>query len=1466
MYFTLNVNPEMAAIFCCGFECGQLDTIGGTGGQHWGQTGGANIVTSPVKSGDRALRVTPAGTTVGAVATIANTSVVVMRFYVRFATLPTANSFIAMPQFNASTACIFRASDNTLTTYCNGTYGTTGIVVTTGVWYRVDFRAVYSSPNVTVDMQVDGTAATTIVVNPGAAQATQFVRMGTTSATTYDAYFDDVIISITSGDYPFGAGKVEHFVPIGDGVHNVAGANDFERSNSGTDITNATTTAFQLVDDVPLKSGTPTEYINLIAPPNATDYVELVFGPAPGISTPTTAPRAVQVIVATAASAIGTNNIRVALNDNGTTDDVCNGSFHASSASIIYQTKQYTDPPSAASAWTVVSGNGNFNNLRIRCYTNDATPDPWLASVMVEAEFVVAGAINVEPGVGALTMSGLAPTVVASDHISVTPDVGALSVTGIEPTALVDTLVTPGVGALDVTGLEPTVTTTQNQNIEVPAGALDLTGLEPTVTASDHQNVQPGVGDLSLTGLEPTAVASDHISVAPDVGVLSLTGLEPSVAISDNQNVAPGVGDLTLTGLEPSVTVSDNQNVQPDVGALTLTGLEPIANLTDNQLVEPGVGALLLTGLEPTAVASDHISVTPGVGDLTLSGLEPTADVTADQFAAPGVGELELAGLEPTVVASDHQNVEPGVGDLTLSGLAPNISVSDNQSVEPGVGVLSLSGLEPTVQVAVNVTPDVGALTLTGFPPSVDITNHISVEPGVGVLTLDGFSPTASGGGAEIEPGVGQLLVTGFEPSVVAINPVNVTPGFGILRVDGFTPLLFVGPTGDLSVQAGSRERLRVFFRQRQLVNESGNVVVQCQGDNSAIYVPGNVDQTWNEFTGLVAGLDKLDLSWDSVNNGKSGESTDTNPAGSNYDKGISASVTLNDEAYQFVYNILEADPCGMLNSVEVMITDELCQKRFRTFEIKADNLNSSPFAAPCEYEVKLREADPVWHCIHKTFIWDNWQNWFLDGSTKQHPCFLTAVESRPRLLSSARMGLSIFGRTIPIFSAIFNENDNAFRRIQNVDNFVDAPLIRDIITNVADKCGMSIDTMFHDEANEYYNLCLYNPSSGAVHVSDTSAVTSPALSFHFENRWNITLAELLDKLKVVFKAEWYVTPNNTLVFKPKSDFVDEQLAAPIIDFTLPESEELWDKYSLNYTFNGQKKPAYGRYQYNIDASDLATQEAAPLYNDIIDFDGPANNLMLEGNLSQTSEFAPTGAVRDGRAKMDYLRETVSEGETVAYAMIVLLAVVIAALFAGVVSAGAATALAAFLGIWVAAIASKANSLRTLFGSATYSGAVRLTSEQVAAPRLLVWDGVSLNRAKMVQVDPDDIDPNLYYNPTAEAYDVRNKFQYAPTQISNYPMFYEAYFVGNLYDRFHEKLDNPMKSMTSHQDFEFDAHLCCELMDIFGLWEDQFAKIGYFVKLESREGYDIFGRIGRINPNYDEETIKISGQLYKIKT
>lgn len=656
---------------------------------------------------------------------------------------------------------------------------------------------------------------------------------------------------------------------------------------------------------------------------------------------------------------------------------------------------------------------------------------------------------------------------------------------------------------------------------------------------------------------------------------------------------------------------------------------------------------------------------------------------------------------------------------------------------------------------------------------------------------------------------------------------------------------------------------LKIYFRQHQLKDiDNGNIDVVVDCGTSATYVPGTVPKpNWEEMTEYTDGLEKLQLTWDSVNQSSSSV---TNAAGSNYDKGISLELTFWGTAFQYIWDWLLTTQCQMLNSIDVKIEDTLCEKNFRVFEIKMDNLEYEP-EDNCRFVVRLREQDLVWHCIHKTMIWDNHQNWFnqTGTSTKDHPTFMTCIEPRPRILNSVRVALLFFVQSNPAVGTIGwltggNIKDD-IRRILELENFVPAPLIRTYIDNVADRCGMDVDTIFHRVGTPEYNVCLFHPASGEMYQNDGDSEVSPSTKFIFENRWNTTLPELLDKLKAVYAAEWYVTPNNTIVFKPLSELI---ALAPIADLTVPGAMPVRD---LKYSFGGKKKAAYGRYQYSPDGSDLGSQEIANLYNDIVDYDGPQRNPMLEGEKTKQFEFAPTAFVRDGRTK-DYIRMLINDGETGAYVLLGILLVIIAALFAGTLSAGAGIALGVTMAVWAVMISEKSDNMRDYFTSnaGNYTGAVRLVSgNQTMAPRLLYWNGVAMNRAKVTKTNAPA--PDAYYNPDSVPYATNNKISTdnGPLNIFNYEAYFDSRYQGNLYGRFHDEIDNPLKSLETNQSFKFTTDLCCDTMDLLGLWESDFVKIGYLLKLEKRANYDVYGRIENISVSYEDYTITIKGKVIR---
>jgi len=263
------------------------------------------------------------------------------------------------------------------------------------VVYYIDVRVNSSANPHLIDVSVNGTPCAQLSRATAALTSATGVSVGFGLVNaTADASFDDVVCSQTSADFPIGDGYVNHFVPTADGTHNVAGTNDFERTLTGVDIDNTTTDAYLLVAKVPLEA-TMTEWINNKLAVSATDYVECIFGPAPGISSPTVAPRAVDVIVGINQAATGTGNMEIRLNDNGTEDAVYSASGVAGVAVAtgqVFKRKHYAAGP--AGAWVIGGGgNGDFTDLRIRYGSPavlDVNPDQYYGNTLIEAEFAAA--------------------------------------------------------------------------------------------------------------------------------------------------------------------------------------------------------------------------------------------------------------------------------------------------------------------------------------------------------------------------------------------------------------------------------------------------------------------------------------------------------------------------------------------------------------------------------------------------------------------------------------------------------------------------------------------------------------------------------------------------------------------------------------------------------------------------------------------------------------------------------------------------------------------------------------------------------------------------------------------------------------------------------------------------------------------------------------------------------------------
>lgn len=378
-------------VFCCGLECG----VAGTTGQHITMSGAqAGFDTSVFRTGARSLGISVNSTTsvYGQWTTPASFTRLIGRIYIRVTALPTQNCVLVMSGTDGAGPNVRYDTGKGIVAAVGSSVSASGVAISIDTWYRIDFDFnINTGGNDSCDVRVNGTAATQVTGTGQSASQTVF-RTGVMShagSQTLVANYDDLLYSHTGADYPLGPGYVKSYIPNADGTHNVAGTNDFERSGSGTDILNSTTDAYQLVDDRPLKSGAPdTEFINMIAPPNATDYVELQFED----SSEANAPRTIEVIAKVAQAATGTGNMELRLNDNGTMGTIYTATGVAGIVNGKYVRAHFADPPSAASAWVQGgAGDGDFNDLRVRFGSPaalDVNPDQYLVSIMIEAEFI----------------------------------------------------------------------------------------------------------------------------------------------------------------------------------------------------------------------------------------------------------------------------------------------------------------------------------------------------------------------------------------------------------------------------------------------------------------------------------------------------------------------------------------------------------------------------------------------------------------------------------------------------------------------------------------------------------------------------------------------------------------------------------------------------------------------------------------------------------------------------------------------------------------------------------------------------------------------------------------------------------------------------------------------------------------------------------------------------------------------
>lgn len=652
-------------------------------------------------------------------------------------------------------------------------------------------------------------------------------------------------------------------------------------------------------------------------------------------------------------------------------------------------------------------------------------------------------------------------------------------------------------------------------------------------------------------------------------------------------------------------------------------------------------------------------------------------------------------------------------------------------------------------------------------------------------------------------------------------------------------------------------------------------------------------------------------------------------PGSQNQKSSISGSLTFERYAYELLKSWLVDDVSARLNAVDVRIEHVGCGTYFN-YAIKPFDLQWCQDDT-CVFDVVLKQQDEQLTCIKKTLITDNWQGWFPDNSYtpangKKHPRFSYCNEVRPNgmlimtwwmsgmngailltmipLLMALNLLFAIINIIIGVIQtivAIVGGNSPSqvnwqtlpyfdFKKMLDAyaQQYVEsagcgrehpAPLIRDYISNVCDKCGIEVnevsapvffartitietsDRGIITKDNPYYNACYFNAPVKrgirrfrSLNVAGTGGNNANDTEFWIpDNSPLMTLDEFLDSLKGTFNSLWEVR-SGTLYFRRK-DYWQQQ--AYIYDFT--EGSPDRDKIVQGPCFspNELQFPAYCVGIYKPDSVDACGNEAGNVngsgqMNGIVQFGNTEENPNYAGVLDKAQEFGATRFRLDGITN-DYIYD----------AMQVLCN---GSVFTPFTNGLMRDFVAPFIRKYC-------------------DYALLLSGETAEKPKIIIWSGDSYLNAKAIKIKaawpgvawqpmPDNnpsynlgqswqqrhypdttvIGEDLTLSATPNGiYRVTDYFGIVITEnpaiLCNWPMYFEPWYYDTLWDLFHW-IDDPNKQPRINMNWSVKIRLCCEDLQKCGVFNDGSAVVlGQKVRLP----YGMYpdATINEITVNYD---------------
>lgn len=382
-----------------GFEHGRT-TIGAAG--VYDVAGGSPAsVTTPIHSGARALEISAAAAAESVGYTIAaGNQVVASVVYIRFASLPTGagvtDQLVVFANGGGNGVLRYSVDDNQFNVTNGSSAASGGPTLAVDTWYRVVCEYDTAGANAVMRAKVNGGTEFSVSTARAAADTTT-LRLGTLSAQTYTGYFDDLLISVTDGDYEdldsWTGHSIESLIPNADGTHNIAVAGDFD-SFVGTAFDNSTTNGHTFIGHRPLQAANTADQVIRQELGTTTDFMEFTFENLSASSDTVEAVRVYGTHVQASTSSPSLAEIRLLLADD--TEVLTTGSL-----SVVDSTEDPGTTVNVRRRMTIAPSGGwdrtKVDGLQGQVGFADAAPDANLIDFMVEVMLRQAAAAGPTP-------------------------------------------------------------------------------------------------------------------------------------------------------------------------------------------------------------------------------------------------------------------------------------------------------------------------------------------------------------------------------------------------------------------------------------------------------------------------------------------------------------------------------------------------------------------------------------------------------------------------------------------------------------------------------------------------------------------------------------------------------------------------------------------------------------------------------------------------------------------------------------------------------------------------------------------------------------------------------------------------------------------------------------------------------------------------------------------------------------